>query len=99
MKKEINKRLQVYGLVSLLSSIFLGCVSNPKDISLTYHLRSDVPYEERNFGYFTENGQKYFGNDGKRFLVQNDNGIEKRFEMKFDGKDYYLNIDQTIESK
>lgn len=80
----MNKQILLGGLTAL---VLTGCVSEPK---AEIPPRADIPYIETREGYFIEKDQRYFGKDGKRFLVQTDDkGVEKRFPMKYDGKEYY----------
>ena len=75
-----------YNLIGGLTALVLaGCIAEPKILP-----RADIQYKEDRNGYFTENEQRYFGENGKRFLVQTDDkGTERKYEMKFDGKEYY----------
>ncbi|MBS3082248.1 hypothetical protein J4416_04980 [Candidatus Pacearchaeota archaeon] len=57
--------------------------------------RKDISYVENREGYFTDDNREYFGMGGKRYAVEIDkNGIKKHADspMKFDGKNYYINL-------
>ncbi|MBS3081590.1 hypothetical protein J4416_01465 [Candidatus Pacearchaeota archaeon] len=85
----MSKRNLIGGLLLLALA---GCVSEP-------NLSKYVDYTEKREGYFIENGQKYFGKDGKRFYVWNDkNGKELvgGRPMLFNGKEYLVDLGQGV---
>ena len=81
-------------LISGLAFLALaGCVSEPQ-----FKPRADVPYIETKEGYFTENGTRYFGKDGKRYYpwIDKSSGERKESLMNFDGKEFYIFQSQGV---
>ncbi len=77
--------------LGLAGLILTGCINQPE-----FQMKKDIPHVDTKEGHFIEHGQRYFSEDGKRYILQNYDGVDKRFELKWDGKEYYVPLGQGV---